>query len=168
MGVFTQDLAQDLDQTARAVDVVTTVAREYDPTISDERARSVLGALGLRQEKALRLVGNLSGGEKARVALASFVLVPHNLLLLDEPTNHLDAATVCTLVDALSNWEGGAVMAISHDRSFLERLQPTHILTVRGGTAVLEERALRESDWQDDLNSRAAEAKFAESPSSEG
>ena len=55
------------------------------------------------------------------------------------------------------------MMAISHDRSFLER-PTTHILTVRGGTAVLEERALQESDWQDDLNSRAAEAKFAESP----
>ena len=161
MGVFTQDLAQDLDQSARAVDVVTSAAREYDPTISDEKARSVLGALGLRQEKALRLVGHLSGGEKARVALASFVLIPHNFLLLDEPTNHLDAATVTTLVEALSKWEGGAVMAISHDRSFLERLRPTHVLTVRGGTAVLEERGLKDSDWEDDLNSRVAEAKFA-------
>ena len=164
MGVFTQDLAQDLDQTARAVDVVTTAARDYDATISDETARSVLGALGLRQEKALRLVGHLSGGEKARVALASFVLIPHNFLLLDEPTNHLDAATVSTLVDALAKWEGGAVMAISHDKAFLERLQPTHVLTVRGGKAVLEERGLKEADWQDDLNSRATEAKFFSTP----
>merc|ERR1711871_995259 len=155
LGVFTQDLAQDLDQTVRAVDVVTSTVRAYDPTLSDEKARSVLGALGLRQEKAMRLVGHLSGGEKARVALASFVLIPHNFLLLDEPTNHLDAATVSTLVDALAKWEGGAVMAISHDKAFLERLQPTHVLTVRGGKAVLEERGLKEADWQDDLNSRA-------------
>ena len=154
LGVFTQDLAQDLDQTARAVDVVTNMARQYDPTISDETARSVLGALGLRQEKALRLVGHLSGGEKARVALASFVLIPHNFLLWDEPTNHLDASTVSTLVDALAAWQGGAVLVISHDKPFLQKLNPTHVPTVRNGCAVLEERGLRESDWADDLHSR--------------
>lgn len=165
MGVFTQDLAQDLDQTARAVDVVTNTAREYDPTISDETARAVLGALGLRQEKALRLVGHLSGGEKARVALASFVLIPHNFLLWDEPTNHLDQTTVSTLVDALAAWQGGAVLVISHDKPFLQKFNPTHVLTVRNGGAVLEERGLKESDWEDGLNSRVeSEAKLAPVP----
>ena len=67
-------------------------------------------------------------------------------------------------MDALAKWEGGAVMAISHDKAFLERLQPTHVLTVRGGKAVLEERGLKEADWQDDLNSRATEAKFFSTP----
>jgi ATP-binding cassette subfamily F protein 3 len=94
LGVFTQDLAQDLDQEALATEVVTRKVREKDPTISDERARSALGALGLIGEKAIRKVGHLSGGEKARVALASFVLIPHNLLLLDEPSNHLDLTTL--------------------------------------------------------------------------
>jgi ATP-binding cassette subfamily F protein 3 len=164
LGVFTQDLAQDLDQTARAVDVVTNTARAYDPTISDETARSVLGALGLRQEKALRLVGHLSGGEKARVALASFVLIPHNFLLWDEPTNHLDASTVATLVEALATWEGGAVLVISHDKPFLEKLDPTHVLTVRNGRAVMEERGLRGGDWEDDLHSRVEEAKLVPVP----
>lgn len=89
-----QDLAQDLDQTASAVDVVARHVRVRDPTVSDERVRTVLGTLGLMQEKAVRLVGLLSGGEKARVALASFVLMPHNLLLLDEPSNHLDITTL--------------------------------------------------------------------------
>ena len=83
LGVFTQDLAQDLDQEAIATDVVTQKARAFDATISDQDARGALGALGLRGEKALRKVGHLSGGEKARVALASFVLMPHNLLLLE-------------------------------------------------------------------------------------
>ena len=88
LGVFTQDLAQDLDQQAIAVDVVTTKVRQLDPTISDERARSALGALGLTGEKSLRKVGFLSGGEKARVALASFVLIPNNLLLLGDISSH--------------------------------------------------------------------------------
>jgi ATPase subunit of ABC transporter with duplicated ATPase domains len=47
----------------------------------------------------------MSGGEKARVALSMFVLVPHNLLLLDEPSNHLDVATVTALTQALQEWE---------------------------------------------------------------
>jgi ATP-binding cassette subfamily F protein 3 len=91
LGVFTQDLAQELDAKARAVDLVTAYARDgYDINISDKDARSVMGGLGLQGEKALRIIGNLSGGEKARVALAMFALKPSNLYLLDEVSNHLD------------------------------------------------------------------------------
>ena len=159
LGVFTQDLAQDLDQEDLAVNVVTKKVRQFDATISDQDARSALGALGLRGEKAVRKVGHLSGGEKARVALASFVLQPHNLLLLDEPSNHLDHQTLKTLTTALRKFEG-ATMVISHDREFLEQLEPTHVLTVRGGRASLEERGLREEDFNDPLDSRV-EPKFA-------
>ena len=60
----------------------------------EQRARAVMGALGLTGSKALQKIGTMSGGEKARVALAMFVLVPHNLLILDEPSNHLDVGTV--------------------------------------------------------------------------
>lgn len=59
--MFTQDLAQDLDPELSAVDTVTSVVRQKDPTLSDERARSVLGALGLTGEKALRQIKFLSG-----------------------------------------------------------------------------------------------------------
>ena len=157
---FSQDLAQDLDQKAKAVDLVTASVREFDPTLSDERARAVLGALGLRKEKATRLIENLSGGEKARVALAQFVLIPNNLLLLDEPSNHLDKETVSVLVKALNKFEG-AVLVISHDKAFLEELEPTHVLTVREGNAILEQRSLVDSDWDDELDSRQqAEEKF--------
>lgn len=162
LGTFTQDLAQDLDQSARAVDVVTSKVRAYDSSISDEKARNVLGALGLRGEKALRKVGHLSGGEKARVALASFVLVPHNLLLLDEPSNHLDISTLDVLTDALREFPG-SIVVISHDRHFLEKLSPTHVITVRGGIVDMQERELRESDWDDPLFSRASESSCKES-----
>ena len=93
LGVFTQDLAQELDTSKRAVDIVTAYARtgdDGDINISDQQARSVLGGLGLTGDKSLRLVGELSGGEKARVALAMFALKPSNLYLLDEVSNHLD------------------------------------------------------------------------------
>jgi ATP-binding cassette, subfamily F, member 3 len=93
LGVFTQDLAQELDASHRAVDLVTEYARSGDDgdiTISNQLARTVLGGLGLTGDKALRKVGELSGGEKARVALGMFALKPSNLYLLDEVSNHLD------------------------------------------------------------------------------
>lgn len=59
---------------------------------------------------SLAQIGFLSGGEKARVALGCFALVPHNLLLLDEPSNHLDVETVASLVDAIREFKGGVVV----------------------------------------------------------
>jgi ATPase subunit of ABC transporter with duplicated ATPase domains len=92
LGMFTQDLAQELDANARAVDIVTSYARDGygDISVSNEDARTVMGGLGLRGDKSLRQIGDLSGGEKARVALAMFALKPSNVYLLDEPSNHLD------------------------------------------------------------------------------
>lgn len=90
LGVFTQDLAQELDKEARAVDLVTSYAREGadgNINVTDEMARNVMGRLGLGGEKPLRQVKALSGGEKARVALSMFALKASNLLMLDEPSN---------------------------------------------------------------------------------
>lgn len=83
-------MAQELDVSAKAVDLVTAYAREDDITITDEQARSVMGQLGLMGEKSTRRIADLSGGEKARVALAMFAMKASNVLLLDEPSNHLD------------------------------------------------------------------------------
>ena len=82
LGMFTQDLAQALPADAVAAQHVLAVARQAEPMMPDERARAALGALGLRGDAALRCIGDLSGGEKARVALAAFVLTPANVLLL--------------------------------------------------------------------------------------
>jgi len=92
--MFTQDLAQELDPKSRAVDLATAYAREGSDgniNISEQQARGAMGRLGLQGEKPLRKLGDLSGGEKARVALAMFSLKPSNLYLLDEASNHLDA-----------------------------------------------------------------------------
>ncbi|CAM9630342.1 unnamed protein product, partial [Choristocarpus tenellus] len=101
IGVFTQDLAQDLPQDAVALELVLERVREYDIGVSDEQTRATLGGLGLTGPKALRKIGVLSGGEKARVALAIFVMIPYNMLMLDEPSNHLDVETLYSLVDAI-------------------------------------------------------------------
>ena len=118
LGVFTQDLAQELDKEARAVDLVTAHAREGadgDITVSDQDARDVMGRLNLGGEKPLRKIAALSGGEKARVALSMFALKASNLLMLDEPSNHLDVGCIQGLANALSGWGGkdGAVVVIS-------------------------------------------------------
>lgn len=73
LGYFAQDLAQELDTSMSAVDCVCSLVRAKNPTISDEKARNVLGSLGLIKAKGTRLVGHLSGGEKARVALVSII-----------------------------------------------------------------------------------------------
>ena len=151
LGVFTQDLAQELDGEARAVDVVTQYARgNHDVNISDQDARSAMGRLGLQGEKSLRHIKNLSGGEKARVALSMFALKPSNLYLLDEVSNHLDQECVEALSEALSDWgeDDGAVVVISHDRSFCEKVGFTHVATVEDGRLKLEQRSMREDDWR--------------------
>ncbi|KAG7357674.1 ABC transporter related protein [Nitzschia inconspicua] len=153
LGVFTQDLAQELDTSRRAVDLVTEYARggdDGDIHISDQQARTVLGGLGLTGDKALRKVGELSGGEKARVALGMFALKPSNLYLLDEVSNHLDIECVEALSEALSEWGGeeGSLVVISHDKTFCEQVGFSHVLTIQDdGTLKLEQRNTNESDW---------------------
>ena len=153
LGVFTQDLAQELDVNARAVDLVTAHARggkHGDITVSDQDARSTMGLLGLGQDKPLRKVGDLSGGEKARVALSMFALKASNLLMLDEPSNHLDVECIAALGESLSQWGGkdGAVVIISHDQSFCETVGFTHVGTVQNGSLVVEQRGLQDGDWR--------------------
>lgn len=166
LGTFTQDLAQELDPDARAVDLVTGYARsgeDGDIKITDETARGVLGRLGLGGEKPLRKVAALSGGEKARVALGMFALKASNLLMLDEPSNHLDVGCISGLAKALSGWGGkdGALVVISHDRKFCEKVGFTHVGTVMDGKLVLEQRSLRDSDWDQYDIGAAAKSKFA-------
>jgi len=157
LGVFTQDLAQDLPVGEAALDHVLQVVRQSNPAITNLEARNTMGALGLTGNMPLRKIGMLSGGEKARVALAIFCLVPYNVLLLDEPSNHLDVDTVEVLVEALAAWEG-TVLVISHNEEFCRRLNPTHVGIVGGGRLKMEERALKDSDWKFTVPSSTASA----------
>ncbi|MGH7611248.1 MAG: ABC-F family ATP-binding cassette domain-containing protein [Candidatus Dormibacteria bacterium] len=104
------------------------------PASPAERARTVLGAMLFSGERALARVGELSGGEKARVALARLGMDDANLLLLDEPTNHLDIASQEVLEEALRQYPG-AVVLVSHDRAFVDAVA-TSVLEVHGDELV--------------------------------
>mmetsp|Transcript_9790 Transcript_9790/g.15036 ORF Transcript_9790/g.15036 Transcript_9790/m.15036 type:complete len:735 (+) Transcript_9790:139-2343(+) len=152
LGSFTQDLAQELDGKAIAVDLVTAYAREGsfgDISFSDNEARSVLGRLGLGDDKPLRRIEDLSGGEKARVALAMFSVKASNILILDEPSNHLDQECIKALSDSLTDWgeDDGAVVVVSHDRAFCQEIDFTHVGTVEKGNLIVEQRGVSGKDW---------------------
>jgi len=148
LGVFAQDLAQELPQDVVAFEYVSQTVRRTDGTVTDERCRAVMGALGLVGDKAARSIGDLSGGEKARVALATFCLTPCNVLLLDEPTNHLDVDAIAALLDAIGKYNG-ALVVVSHDRAFCEAIDATHVGYVADGKVLVEERSLRQSDFSE-------------------
>jgi ATP-binding cassette subfamily F protein 3 len=138
IGVFRQDLAQAIPPDRSALEHVLLTA----PGVLPERARSALGALGLRGHDAMRPIGELSGGEKARVVLAAFAVQPANVLLLDEPTNHLDAVTVDVLIQALSVFEGTLVL-VTHDRYLVEKLANV-LVRIEGDRAVRYDRVTPE------------------------
>jgi len=149
LGIFAQDLAQELPQGAVALEYVASAVQQGGGSaVTDERCRGTLGALGISGDKALRRIGSLSGGEKARVALATFCLTPCNVLLFDEPTNHLDQGAILALLAALEAYEG-ALVVVSHDRAFCEALRATHVGYVSGGSCRVEERPLRDSDFSE-------------------
>ncbi len=80
-----------------------------------------LGRYGFSGDEAQRTIGTLSGGERARVAMALLTLSTNNLLILDEPTNHLDVESIEVLEDAVDDYEG-SVLIVSHDRAVLRGL----------------------------------------------
>ena len=87
----------------------------------DVKIRTVLNGMGFGQETYDRIISGFSGGEKTRLAIARLLLEEPNLLILDEPTNHLDFKTVMWLEDYLKDYKG-ALLLVSHDRYFLDRL----------------------------------------------
>lgn len=89
--------------------------------IGYEEARGVLGGLLFTDEDMEKRVGDLSGGERSRLALARLAVTPSNLLLLDEPTNHLDILSRGRLEEAVKKYKGSCII-ISHDRFFIDEI----------------------------------------------
>ncbi|MCQ2460132.1 MAG: ABC-F family ATP-binding cassette domain-containing protein [Ruminococcus sp.] len=99
---------------------------------TDVKIRMVLNGMGFTADELERTVSGFSGGEKTRLCISRLLLEEPNLLILDEPTNHLDFKTIMWLEDYLRNYRG-AVLIVSHDRYFLDRLC-TSICEIERGT----------------------------------
>ena len=113
--------------------VVDEIINNYNFT--EEKARNVLGSFLFKGDDVFKLVGDLSGGERARLALLKLFLQGDNFLILDEPTNHLDVPTREIVEHALQQF-GGTCFIISHDRYFLDQVSTR--------TLVLENKGLTE------------------------
>jgi ATP-binding cassette subfamily F protein 3 len=124
---FEQNQAEALDLTKT---VMSTIHDEV-PDWKNEEVRTLLGRFLFSEDTVFKSVTTLSGGEKARLALAKILLRPANLLILDEPTNHLDIPAKETLEDALQHYDGTAIV-VSHDRYFISQVA-NKIVEIRDG-----------------------------------
>ncbi|WP_411869695.1 ABC-F family ATP-binding cassette domain-containing protein [Vulcanococcus limneticus] len=130
-GYFEQNQAEALDLSKTVIDTLFEAVPDWTQT----QVRSLLGSFCFSNDAVFKEVGKLSGGEKARLALALMLLSPCNLLVLDEPTNHLDIPAKQMLEDALMEYEGAALV-VSHDRYFISRVA-NRIVELRDGELVL-------------------------------
>ena len=129
VGYFTQYQVEELDSTDTPLAHMTRQMKGASPAA----VRGQLGRFGFSGDKAITLVGKMSGGEKARLALALITRDAPHMLILDEPTNHLDVDAREALVQALNDYTG-AVVIVSHDRHMIEATADRLVL-VADGTA---------------------------------
>lgn len=115
VGYFTQYQVEELDATDTPLEHMSRLMKGANPS----QVRAQLGRFGFSGPMAEQKVGKMSGGEKARLALALITRDAPHLLILDEPTNHLDVDTREALVQALNDYNG-AVVVVSHDRHMIE------------------------------------------------
>jgi len=130
-GYFEQNQAEALNLEKTVIDTLFEAVPDWTQT----QVRSLLGSFCFSNEAVFKEVGKLSGGEKARLALALMLLSPCNLLVLDEPTNHLDIPAKQMLEAALKEYEGAALI-VSHDRYFLAQVA-NKIVEIKDGDLVL-------------------------------
>ncbi len=114
---YEQNQAEALALEEKAIDLIFDKAPEW----SQKKVRTFLGGFGFHNDAVFKYVKQLSGGEKARLALALMIMNPSNFLLLDEPTNHLDLKSKENLEIAIKNYKG-TVFIISHDRYFISQV----------------------------------------------
>jgi ATP-binding cassette, subfamily F, member 3 len=120
LGYYAQHHADTLHPEQTAFEAVAAA----DPGATETRIRSILGAFLLSGDDVTKKVRVLSGGERARVALARLLADPGHLLLMDEPTNHLDLASSESLAESLAGF-GGSLVVVSHNRSLIRRVANT-------------------------------------------
>ena len=114
---YEQNQAEALSLEERVIDLICNKSPEW----SQKKVRTFLGGFGFQNETVFKYIKQLSGGEKARLALALMIINPSNFLLLDEPTNHLDLQSKENLELAIKNYKG-SLLIISHDRYFISKV----------------------------------------------
>ncbi len=114
---YEQNQAEALSLDERVIDLICNKSPEW----SQKKVRTFLGGFGFKNETVFKYIKQLSGGEKARLALALMIINPSNFLLLDEPTNHLDLQSKENLELAIKNYKG-SLLIISHDRYFISKV----------------------------------------------
>ena len=114
---YEQNQAAALAVEKQVIDLIYSKAPDW----SQQKVRTFLGSFGFHNDAVFKHVQQLSGGEKARLALALMIMNPSNFLLLDEPTNHLDLQSKENLELAINNYKG-TVFIISHDRYFISKV----------------------------------------------
>lgn len=127
---FEQNQAEALDLSKTVLDTI----HDEVPDWKNEEVRTLLGRFLFSGDAVFKKVAALSGGEKARLALAKMLLQPANLLILDEPTNHLDIPAKEMLEEALQDYDG-TVILVSHDRYFISKVA-NKIVEIRNGELV--------------------------------
>jgi ATP-binding cassette subfamily F protein 3 len=124
---FEQNQAEALDLSKTVLETI----HDEVPDWTNEEVRTLLGRFLFSGDMVFKAVDALSGGEKARLALAKMLLRPANLMMLDEPTNHLDIPAKEMLEEALQHYDG-TVLLVSHDRYFISKVA-TKIVEIRDG-----------------------------------
>ncbi|MCI6151530.1 MAG: ATP-binding cassette domain-containing protein [Fusobacterium perfoetens] len=114
------------DQNHQGLDEKVSILNEFmfNYPMSEEDVRRLAGGFLFPEEDVFKIIGSLSGGEKARVTLMKLILKKANFLVLDEPTNHLDIYSREVLEEALEDYQG-TILIVSHDRYFLEGIVNT-------------------------------------------
>jgi len=126
LGYYAQEF-EELNDSVRVIDELV-----YQCALTEERARNVLGRFMFRGDDVFKTVGDLSGGEKARLALLKIILSGANFLVMDEPTNHLDIRAREAVEEAMDAFPG-TILLVSHDRYLIDRIADRVLVFEAGG-----------------------------------
>ncbi len=127
---FEQNQAEALDLSKTVLTTISDEVHDWE----DTKIRTLLGRFLFPGDEVFKKVESLSGGEKARLAMAKMLLKSANFLVLDEPTNHLDIPAKEMIEEAITNYEG-TVIVVSHDRYFISKIA-NRIIEIRDGDLV--------------------------------
>ena len=155
---YAQHQLENLNAEATVLEEITSVTGHLLP----QQRRALLGAFLFTGEDVFKPIAVLSGGEKARVALAKLLGRPVNFLVMDEPTNHLDILARQILEDALADYEG-TLLFISHDRAFINAIA-NKVIEVKDGALRSYTGNYDEYTWQKEKESETLEASRAMTP----